>query len=160
MVKKLLSAYWVHWYCLLFSGLLLSLDAGPTAWFKQLPWMVWGTELGQSYAQMNIPAAGAVWLLLFWTLIALGFLGILVAAASLVVMGFESPPVHRTMAFPAEEIQMETKPAAVNLATPTAINVTAGSEKIQAPASSEEIATLVNDPAISHLMRQLNSRFG
>jgi len=35
------------------------------AWFKQLPWMVWGTELGQSYAQMQIPAAGSVWLALF-----------------------------------------------------------------------------------------------
>ena len=90
MSKKLLSAYWVHWYCLLVSGLLLSLEAGPKAWFKQLPWMVWGTELGQSYAQMQIPAAGSVWLALFWALIALGFLGILVAAVSLVVMSFET----------------------------------------------------------------------
>jgi hypothetical protein len=160
MVKKLLSAYWVHWYCLLFSGSLLSLDAGPTAWFKQLPWMVWGTDLGQSYAQMSIPAAGAVWLLLFWTLIALGFLGILVAAANLVVMGFESPPAHRTMAHPTEEIPRETNASAVHLATPAAIKATADPEKTQAAASSEEIATLVNDPAISHLMRQLNSRFG
>ena len=90
MSKKLLSAYWVHWYCLLVSGLLLSLEAGPTAWFKQLPWMVWGTELGQSYAQMQIPAAGSVWLALFWALIALGFLGILVAAVSLVAFNKHS----------------------------------------------------------------------
>lgn len=160
MLKKLLSAYWVHWYCLLFSGLLLSLNAGPTSWFKQLPWMVWGTELGQSYALMQIPTAGAVWLLLFWTLIALGSLGILVAAVSLVVMGFESAPAHHTIAHHPEEIQIEPTASPVNLASSSATNATASPEKIQTPNSSDEIATLVNDPAISHLMRQLNSRFG
>lgn len=160
MLKKLLSSYWVHWYCLLFSGLLLSLDAGPTAWFKQLPWMVWGTELGESYALMQIPAAGAVWLLLFWTLIALGFLGILVAAVSLVVMSFETPPAQSTLERRPEEIQLDA-PASLSQATPSANPASPSTaENTQANASSDELATLVNDPAISHLMRQLNSRFG
>ena len=159
MFKKLISTYWVHWYCLLVSGLLLSLDAGPTAWFKQLPWMVWGTELGQSYAQMQIPTAGAVWLLLFWTLIGLGFLGILVAAASLVVMSFEKPPAHSNIEHRPEEIRLDA-PTPESLLTPSPITAAAKPENTHANTPSDELAALVNDPDISHLMRQLNSRFG
>jgi len=126
------------------------------AWFKQLPWMVWGTELGQSYAQMQIPAAGSVWLALFWALIALGFLGILVAAVSLVVMSFETSPASNTIERRPEEIQLDA-PESLTLATNAASPPTV---KTQADASSDELAALVNDPDISHLMRQLNSRFG
>ena len=126
------------------------------AWFKQLPWMVWGTELGQSYAQMQIPAAGSVWLALFWALIALGFLGILVAAVSLVVMSFETSPAPNTIERRPEEIQLDA-PESLTLATNA---VSPPTVKTQADASSDELAALVNDPDISHLMRQLNSRFG
>lgn len=158
MFKKLLSAYWVHWYCLLVSGLLLSLETGPMVWFKQLPWMVWGTELGQSYALMQIPASGAVWLALFWALIALGFLGILVAAVSLVVMSFEASPAHNTIERRPEEIQLDT-PASSNLAHAALAKVSPATVKPQADSSGDELAALVNDPDISHLIRQLNSRF-
>jgi hypothetical protein len=109
---------------------------------------------------MQIPAAGAVWLLLFWTLIALGFLGILVAAVSLVVMSFETPPAQSTIERRPEEIQLDA-PTALSQASPSASPVSPSTaENTQANASSDELATLVNDPAISHLMRQLNSRFG
>jgi hypothetical protein len=46
------------------------------------------------------------------------------------------------------------------LATPSTNTSSPPTVKTQADASSDELAELVNDPDISHLMRQLNSRFG
>jgi hypothetical protein len=97
-----------------------------------------------------------VWLALFWALIALGFLGILIAAVSLVVMSFETSPAPNTIERRPEEIQLDA-PESLTLATNAASPPTV---KTQADASSDELAALVNDPDISHLMRQLNSRFG
>jgi cytoskeletal protein RodZ len=108
---------------------------------------------------MQIPAAGSVWLALFWALIALGFLGILVAAVSLVVMSFETSPAPNTIERRPEEIQLDA-PESVTLATSSTNTASPPPVKNQADASSDELAALVNDPDISHLMRQLNSRFG
>lgn len=77
MLKFAWIIYAAHAYALMLSGVLLAMPLGVSAWFANLPWQTWGTDLLEAVVFLQAPAPGSVWLALFVLQLFVGFLWLL-----------------------------------------------------------------------------------
>jgi hypothetical protein len=138
MLKMAWRVYVAQAYALAFSALLLSMSAGSQAWFAQLPWLYWGTDLLEAAVYGQMPQAGSLWLGLFVVQVVVGFLWLLSWAIFEIMALIYNAAVKRVES--ERQAQLPAVAAHTESATPGSIE------------------SLVEDPEIQKLMHDLERR--
>lgn len=145
MLKLAWIFYLTHAYALFLSGWLLSLTAGgASAWFVNLPWQHWGTDLLEAIVYLQAPEPGSVWLALFLLQLVVGFLWLLSWAIFEVMALIYNAAVQR--------VEQE------RLASAQTSEPSVEQMKPSSSMQLDSINDLVEDPEIQKLMHDLERR--
>jgi hypothetical protein len=146
MLKLAWIFYLAHAYALLLSGWLLATTVGgAAAWFANLPWQHWGTDLLEAVVYVQAPEPGSVWLALFLLQSVVGFLWLLSWAIFEIMALIYNAAVKR--------VEQE-RSASAQTSEPSV-------EQPMQPSSTtqfDSINDLVEDPEIQKLMQDLEKR--
>lgn len=141
MHKTAWRLYVAQAYALGFSAWMLGMSTGFGAWFANLPWMYWGTDLLEAAVYGQMPQTGSLWLAFFVAHVVVGFLWLLSWAIFEVMALIYNAAVRRV----ESERQAGEAPAARG-------------PKSEPSTDTGAIESLVQDPEIQKLMHDLERR--
>jgi hypothetical protein len=141
MQKTAWRLYVAQAYALGFSALMLGLPAGLGAWFANLPWMYWGTDLLEAAVYWQTPQPGSIWLAFFVVHLVVGFLWLLSWTIFEVMALIYNAAVRRVE---SERQVVEAPRVSASTNEPTT--------------GTDSIESLVQDPEIQKLMHDLERR--
>lgn len=141
MQKTAWRLYVAQAYALGFSALMLGMSSGGGAWFANLPWMYWGTDLLEAAVYGQMPQPGSLWLAFFVAHVVVGFFWLLSWAIFEVMALIYNAAVRRV----ESERQVVDTPRT-------------RASKTEPSTDAEAIESLVQDPEIQKLMHDLERR--
>ena len=159
MVKIALFVYFAHAYALLLSGWLLSQSLGFQAWWGQLPWSHWGTQLLEAVVFRQAPEAASVWLGLLVVQVVVGALWLLSwAIFAIMALIYDSAVKRVESEYQLAQAQTSAPQQEQIVEQPNSLLQT---QTFGDPSDSEDadsIDDLVQDPEIQRLMHDLERR--